>query len=92
MLLNWWPEKATCMAKEVVKQYSNGEVTVNWKPGRCWHSGICYRGLPEVFDPDKRPWIFIQGATTQQIIEQVKKCPSGALSTIMNSELESNEQ
>lgn len=80
------------MAKEVQKQYSNGEVTVNWKPERCWHSGKCYNGLPQVFDPDKRPWIFIQGATTQQIIDQVKKCPSGALSTTRNSEIENNEQ
>jgi uncharacterized Fe-S cluster protein YjdI len=76
------------MAQDNLKQYSNGEVTVNWKAGQCRHSGKCFTGLPEVFDPRKRPWIFIQGATTKKIIEQVEKCPSRALSTIMNSEIQ----
>jgi uncharacterized Fe-S cluster protein YjdI len=80
------------MGEHTLKQYSNGEITVNWKPALCSHSGKCFRGLPEVFDPRKRPWIFIQGATSDQIIEQVKKCPSGALSTIKNSEIQNNEQ
>ena len=64
--------------------YSNGEVTVIWKPGRCIHSGICFKGLPGVFDPRRKPWIDVQQADTNAIIEQVKKCPSGALSFAMN--------
>lgn len=46
----------------------------------CIHSGICVRGLGEVFDPRRKPWIDLSKAETQQIIDQVKKCPSGALS------------
>ncbi len=65
-------------------QYTNGEVTVVWKPHVCKHSTHCFRELPAVFDPKKRPWVNIHGATSQQIIEQVKKCPSGALSFFMN--------
>ena len=61
-------------------KYSNGEVTVIWQPAKCWHSGNCVNGLPAVFDSRKRPWVNIQGATTEEIIRQVKKCPSGALS------------
>ena len=60
--------------------YSNGEVTVIWKPGICIHSGICFKGLPGVFDPRRKPWIDVQQSDTRTIIEQVKKCPSGALS------------
>ena len=67
-------------------KYSNGEVTVIWKPTVCIHSGICAKGLHEVFDPKNKPWISIEGATTEKIIEQVKKCPSGALSFVMNEE------
>ena len=66
--------------------YSNGEVTVIWKPGICIHSGICFNGLPGVFDPRRKPWIDVQQADTKTIIEQVKKCPSGALSYVMNNE------
>ena len=60
--------------------YSNGEITVVWKPNLCIHSGNCVRGLKEVFDNSRIPWIDVSKAETQRIIEQVKKCPSGALS------------
>ena len=72
--------------KEIVKKYTNGEVTVVWQPSKCIHSTNCFRGLPEVFDPNKRPWVNIQGANTDRVISQVKDCPSGALSFFMNGE------
>lgn len=74
------------MAGEVLK-YSNGEVTIIWQPKLCTHSGNCVRGLPGVFNSRIRPWINPQGADTEAIIEQVKKCPSGALSFVMNDEI-----
>ena len=67
-------------------KYTNGKVTVVWKPGTCQHSGNCWRGLLSVFDPRKKPWINMDGATTERIIEQVKKCPSGALGYFLNSD------
>lgn len=70
--------------ENITKKYSNGEVTIVWKPKECIHSGICFRGLNDVFDPRKRPWITPEHSTTERIIEQVKKCPSGALSYYMN--------
>jgi uncharacterized Fe-S cluster protein YjdI len=70
--------------KDITKKYSNGEVTIVWKPSECIHSGICFRGLGEVFDPRKRPWITMEKSTTEKMIEQVKKCPSGALSYFLN--------
>lgn len=68
------------------KEYSNGEVTVVWQPKLCIHSGICFRGLPKVFNPMVRPWVNIKGAVTEAIVDQVKACPSGALSFFMNTE------
>lgn len=64
------------------RQYSNGEVAILWQPDLCSHSAMCVRGLPGVFKPRESPWITMDGATTEQIIEQVRKCPSGALSLI----------
>ncbi len=68
--------------------YTNHEVTIVWKPDTCIHSRICWTGLLEVFNPAKRPWVNMSGADTQRIIEQVQKCPSGALSHFMNVEKE----
>jgi uncharacterized Fe-S cluster protein YjdI len=66
--------------KDIVKRYSNGEITVVWRPGLCIHSGNCARGLPPVFNPRRRPWIEVTAATSSEIVAQVAKCPSGALS------------
>ena len=68
------------MAHTTTKRYSNGEVTVVWQPARCIHSAVCVRGLPLVFDPRRRPWIELASAASEQIVAQVAKCPSGALS------------
>jgi uncharacterized Fe-S cluster protein YjdI len=72
------------MDRKITKRYTNGEVTVVWKPDLCVHSANCFRGLPGVFDPRKRPWVTIDGADTDAIIVQVKQCPSGALTYEMN--------
>lgn len=71
------------MPKETIK-YTNGEVTVIWKPKMCIHSKICWTELREVFDPFVRPWVKMDGSTTEKIINQVRKCPSGALSYEMS--------
>lgn len=70
------------------KQYSNGDITVTWKPDICNHSTLCWRGMVSVFNPRNRPWINMDGADTEAIIAQVEKCPSGALSWHRNSEVE----
>ena len=74
--------------RSVIKEYTNGEVTIVWKNTLCIHSGKCFTGLPKVFDPRKQPWVTPEGASTEEIINQVKKCPSGALSYYLNGKKE----
>ena len=62
------------------REYTNGEITVVWEAEKCTHSGLCAKGLPGVFRPRLRPWVKIDAATTEAIVNQVKHCPSGALS------------
>ncbi len=78
------------MAQKKFK-YTNGEITVIWQPEICQHSTLCWKGLIEVFNPQERPWIKMDGATTERIIEQVKKCPSGALSYFLNADNQIDE-
>ncbi len=72
---------------ESEKPYTNGEITVIWKPGVCIHSGKCVQGLGEVFNVKNRPWISMEGASTDRIIRQVEQCPSGALSYVRNEKI-----
>ena len=62
------------------KTYSNGDITISWKPALCQHSGICAHGLRAVFDPKRRPWIDLSKSDSVTIAKQVAECPSGALS------------
>ena len=66
---------------EIVREYTNGELTVIWKPGLCIHAGVCVRMLPQVYRPRLRPWVDPTRATTRQLIEQIECCPSGAFLT-----------
>lgn len=67
-------------------KYPNEEITILWQPQLCIHAAVCLKTLPNVYDPKKRPWIQIRNATTKELMEQVSKCPSGALSILENSE------
>lgn len=64
----------------VRKIYPRSELAVVWQPSLCIHSEKCFHGLPGVFDPARRPWIDVNAATAEEIIAQVGRCPSGALS------------
>ncbi|RUT78579.1 (4Fe-4S)-binding protein [Ancylomarina longa] len=78
--------------KSIKKEYSNGEVTVVYEPDLCIHSGVCFKGLPQVFQPGTRPWVKMQGGSTQEIINQISRCPSRALSFYMNSPEKTEEE
>ena len=64
---------------EPIHEYQAGTLTVEWRPGRCIHSGRCVRALPLVFDPRRRPWIDGSAAEQEAIARAVGNCPSGAL-------------
>lgn len=66
--------------KKIVKEYTSGEVTVVWQPHMCIHSKKCWKGLLPVFDPRRKPWVDMNGASSERIVAQVNECPSGALS------------
>jgi len=74
------------MEKEKKIEYTNGKLTIVWKPVACIHSGNCVHALPQVYKPEERRWVKIENATTEELITQINTCPSGALSYYMNDE------
>ncbi|MGB5171910.1 MAG: (4Fe-4S)-binding protein [Eudoraea sp.] len=77
--------------REIKKEYSNGDLTVVWKPQKCIHSGICVSTLPKVYDPEKKPWIEPEKASIDDLKLQIDKCPSAALSYYMKEEKKEQE-
>ena len=60
--------------------YQAVKITIHDNRGICAHAGFCTDGLPSVFKLGEEPWIDPSGATVEEIIETINKCPSGALS------------
>lgn len=66
-----------------MKKYPKDDIQIIWKSDLCKHAAESAKGLNSVFKPKERPWIQPEGATKEEIIEVVHRCPSSAL-TIEN--------
>ncbi len=62
------------------RSYEAAGITVYFNARKCWHTGMCLRGLPAVFEVGRRPWVRADLDTPENIAAQIDKCPSGALS------------
>ncbi|MBT8327583.1 MAG: (4Fe-4S)-binding protein [Bacteroidia bacterium] len=65
---------------EIVKRYKTDDITIVWKPAKCIHAGECVKALPNVYKPREKPWLTPENATKDELVAQIGKCPSGALS------------
>ena len=65
--------------QDQVREYRNDQIVVYWDPDKCEHAAECFLCLPNVFIPRNRPWVNLEAAAPQEIIETIDKCPSGAL-------------
>jgi CDGSH-type Zn-finger protein len=65
--------------KDKRKNYVGKEITIHDNRKICSHAAECVNNLPSVFKFNTRPWINPDAADKQQIINTIKKCPSGAL-------------
>jgi len=67
---------------DVLKKYEGDGIEVHWEPKLCIHVTSCIRALPDVFDPDARPWIKVEAASADEIAAAIQSCPTGALSYV----------
>jgi CDGSH-type Zn-finger protein len=69
------------MVKDKRKNYVGKSITIHDNRKICSHAAECVNNLPSVFKLNARPWISPEAAETkEEIINTIKKCPSGALS------------
>ncbi len=62
------------------ENYEGEGITIHDNRGICAHAGRCTDGLPSIFRLKQEPWIDASGASRDEAIATVRKCPSGALS------------
>ena len=67
------------MADDRRLTYAGEKLDITFAPKRCIHAGACVRGLPAVFDPQRKPWVDPSAAEVADVIATVLQCPTGAL-------------
>jgi len=66
--------------KDKRRNFFGKEITIHDNRKICSHAAECVDNLPSVFKLNERPWIDADGARIQEVINTIRKCPSGALS------------
>jgi CDGSH-type Zn-finger protein/ferredoxin len=61
------------------REYTNDAIKVSFDASLCIHVAECLRLMPETFDLRSRPWINLESADSQKVVDTVTACPSGAL-------------
>ncbi|WP_048331311.1 (4Fe-4S)-binding protein [Bizionia psychrotolerans] len=64
--------------------FSNKDITVTYNPTVCTNAERCALELSNVFRQCVIPWIDLEADSNENIINQIKKCPSGALQFHLN--------
>ncbi|WP_417857620.1 (4Fe-4S)-binding protein [Xanthomarina gelatinilytica] len=67
-----------------MEKFKKETISIIWDKEKCIHAGFCVKTLPNVYKPGENPWINPENASEEEIVNQVSKCPSGAL-TIKNN-------
>jgi uncharacterized Fe-S cluster protein YjdI/CDGSH-type Zn-finger protein len=66
--------------KDKRKNYVGTQLTIHDNRKICSHAEECVNSLPSVFRKNSRPWIDPDSTGIEEIIDTIRKCPSGALS------------
>jgi uncharacterized Fe-S cluster protein YjdI/CDGSH-type Zn-finger protein len=61
------------------RSYAGEGIEVLWEPRLCIHVRNCVRSLPQVFDPESRPWVVVGAADADAVAGTIETCPTGAL-------------
>lgn len=73
------PREGVSMKQEIHRYQGDDGLEVTWDKVRCIHFAACVHTLPNVFDPQARPWVEPEAASDEEVAEAVRLCPTGAL-------------
>ena len=68
-----------------LQSYETDDIIVTFDPTLCRHTGVCLRGLPDVFDVRRKRWIMPDLQPADAVAQQVARCPSGALQATLKT-------
>ncbi len=85
--ISWTDKKLADRQARKDDEYKGKEITVHDDRGICAHVGFCTSGLPKAFRMKKEPWIDSNKESKLKVINQIKECPSGALSYSIDGKL-----
>lgn len=63
----------------MAKTYTGKMIEIGFEMKRCIHARNCFLKLPQVFNPERRPWVAPDAAPAEEIAAMIRTCPSGAL-------------
>lgn len=66
------------MESKVIR-YPGVDLTIEYDLKRCIHAAECVNGLPQVFNPKRKPWIDADQGSADEVAGVIQRCPSGAL-------------
>lgn len=78
--IGFTPQKRRGPARYRAKRYAGKRVAIHFSLRTCSHAGLCLSKLPGVFDLSRQPWIDPDGASVDEVVAAINRCPSGALS------------
>ncbi len=80
---DWQDGKVDGRTPRKVESYEGKQITIEDDRGICSHAGYCTDLLANVWKSGEEPWIDPDGAPPKEIADVIRKCPSGALSYIL---------
>lgn len=72
--------------EEKILRYPGVDITVTYSLKRCIHAAECVKGLPLVFDANRKPWVDPDQASAEEVAEVIGRCPTGALKYVRHDD------
>ena len=67
------------MSRRKPIEYPGKKVDIRWRGDLCIHIGECGRAKGELFIGGRKPWCDPDLASSEEVVEVVERCPTGAL-------------